>query len=195
MNNVYLRGVFNLIRNASGRMLIVVIVGVVTTFNVFAGVGAHERQEQDDASSQMHRHDSWVAPPAAYTDKVNNMWDDSDSAKRGKNIYDQYCLQCHGADGRGKGPIASSVEHAPADLTNHFHNAPGDGDAYLYWRVSEGGRVEPFISMRSVMPSFKMILSEPDRWDVLIYIHQAFHKTFTANKDDGGTNMPHVNQH
>jgi hypothetical protein len=31
---------------------------------------------------------------------------------------------------------------------------------YLFWRVSEGGMMEPFKSMKSAMPAFKTILSE-----------------------------------
>ena len=85
---------------------------------------------------------------------------------------------CHGANGKGQGPAAKGLPHAPADLTHHFHRAPGDGDAYLFWRVSEGGQVEPFQSSQSAMPAYKSILSEDQRWDVLAYVHAQFHKGF-----------------
>jgi Cu/Ag efflux protein CusF len=85
---------------------------------------------------------------------------------------------CHGADGKGTGPLARGLPHPPADLTHHFHRAPGDGDAYLFWRVSEGGQVEPFKSSLSAMPAFKYVLSEDQRWDVLAYVHAEFHKGF-----------------
>jgi Cu/Ag efflux protein CusF len=87
-------------------------------------------------------------------------------------------MVCHGTDGRGTGPGAVGLPHAPADLTHHFHRAPGDGDAYLFWRVSEGGQVEPFRSMQSTMPAFKTVLSEDQRWDVLAYVHVTFHGGF-----------------
>jgi Cu/Ag efflux protein CusF len=70
------------------------------------------------------------------------------------------------------------LPHAPADLTHHFHREPGDGDAYLFWRVSEGGQVEPYKSMQSVMPAYKDFLSEDQRWDVLAYVHVKFHEGF-----------------
>lgn len=194
MSRRQLVGVFHLNGNAMNRMLITVALCVFVVFNANAG-GEHDSQEQHTDSGEMHRHDKWVAPPDAYKDKVNNRWNDKDSAKRGKNLYDQNCLQCHGADGKGTGPIASSLEHAPADLTNHFHQDGGVGDGYLYWRVSEGGQVEPFISMKSAMPSFKMMLSEQDRWDVLIYVHQAFHKSFATTKNDVVTDKHHEHQH
>ena len=85
---------------------------------------------------------------------------------------------CHGADGKGTGPVAKGLPHPPADLTHHFHRAPGDGDAYLFWRVSEGGQVEPFKSSQSAMPAYKTVLSEDQRWDVLAYVHAEFHKGF-----------------
>jgi Cu/Ag efflux protein CusF len=89
-------------------------------------------------------------------------------------------MVCHGTDGKGTGPAAQSLPHPPADLTHHFHRAPGDGDAYLFWRISEGGQVEPFKSMQSAMPAFKTVLSEEQRWDVLAYVHAQFHRGFLA---------------
>jgi mono/diheme cytochrome c family protein len=89
-------------------------------------------------------------------------------------------MVCHGTDGKGTGPAAKGLPHPPADLTHHFHRAPGDRDAYLFWRVSEGGQVEPFASMQSTMPAFKTVLSEDQRWDVLAYAHAQFHKGFMA---------------
>jgi mono/diheme cytochrome c family protein len=35
----------------------------------------------------------------------------------GKQMYTSYCAPCHGADGRGSGPVASSLKARPTDLT------------------------------------------------------------------------------
>ena len=35
----------------------------------------------------------------------------------GKAMYKQYCAACHGADGKGRGPAASSLNTRPSDLT------------------------------------------------------------------------------
>ena len=32
--------------------------------------------------------------------------------------------------------------------------------------------------MKSAMPAFKNILTEEERWDVLVYVHQNFHRGF-----------------
>ncbi len=94
-------------------------------------------------------------------------------------------MVCHGPDAKGTGPAARGLEHPPADLTNHFHMKPGVGDACLFWRVSEGGQVEPFKSMESAMPPFKTFLSEDQRWDVLAYVHARFHKGFKMEQAKG----------
>lgn len=35
----------------------------------------------------------------------------------GRALYDAYCISCHGASGRGDGPVAAGLPHPPADLT------------------------------------------------------------------------------
>lgn len=35
----------------------------------------------------------------------------------GRALYDQYCLSCHGVQGRGDGPAAAGLARRPADLT------------------------------------------------------------------------------
>ncbi|HEY3706683.1 MAG TPA: c-type cytochrome [Terracidiphilus sp.] len=35
----------------------------------------------------------------------------------GKLMYSSYCAPCHGADGRGNGPVAGALKAPPTDLT------------------------------------------------------------------------------
>jgi mono/diheme cytochrome c family protein len=125
-----------------------------------------------------HQHDTWETPPPEYASARSSRWDDPAAVARGEPLFQTYCMVCHGTDGKGTGPAAAGLPHAPADLTHHFHRAPGDGDAYLFWRVSEGGLVEPFRSMQSTMPAFKSVMTENQRWDVLTYVHAKFHEGF-----------------
>jgi mono/diheme cytochrome c family protein len=134
--------------------------------------------EHGPTTDGTHQHPWWETPPAAYANARSTRWGDAAAIARGAQLFQTYCLMCHGADGKGTGPLARGLPHPPADLTHHFHRAPGDGDAYLFWRVSEGGQVEPFKSSQSAMPAFKAILSEDQRWDVLAYVHTEFHKGF-----------------
>jgi mono/diheme cytochrome c family protein len=39
------------------------------------------------------------------------------NATSGKEMYNQYCAPCHGTDGKGNGPAASSMKVQPTDLT------------------------------------------------------------------------------
>lgn len=127
-----------------------------------------------------HAHASWAEAPQAYAKRSFDRWDDYNVASKGMTLYQQNCMSCHGVDGKGTGPLAASLAHPPADLTNHFHKKPGDGDQYLFWRVTEGGTVAPFAAMDSAMPAFGNVLSEEDRWSVLTYVHQAFHAGFKS---------------
>ena len=169
-------------------MLFVMLTGL-STWAAFAGPGhGHGGNTEKSKSVTMHRghghskegahhrHKNWVDPPKAYADKVSDVWVDADAIERGEEIYKKLCVSCHGVDGQGTGPMAQLLSHPPADLTNNFHSSPGDGDAYLFWRISEGGMVEPFKSQGSKMPAFKEALSESERWDVLSYVHTFFHQ-------------------
>ncbi len=165
--------------------LFVAVPVLAFSANSFAGgehAGGHGTEGHE---MQRHRHDEWPTPPAGYTGKASRKWGNAAAIQRGRALYQKNCLSCHGASGTGNGPVAASLPHAPADLTHHFHRRPGKGDDYLFWRVSEGGAVEPFRGMQSTMPAFKSLLSEDDRWDVLSYVHAEFHKGFLeATPDD-----------
>ena len=144
----------------------------------------HGRHGHSDEGPQ-HQHGEWVDPPDAYASKVSDVWADAGAIARGEEIYQQQCAACHGTDGQGTGPIAQALPHPPADLTNNFHTSPGNGDAYLFWRVSEGGTVEPFRSQGSTMPAFKDVLSVKQRWEVLAYVHTFFHRGLMEWKQSG----------
>lgn len=166
-------------------ILLIVFGGLWVSLTMAGGSGDHKHNGHAEKKhhatgghhdmSKTHRHDKWLKPPKAYANKKSNQWSDQAAIERGKKLYQAQCASCHGADGKGTGPVAKALAHPPADLSNHFHRKPGDGDAYLFWRVSEGGVVEPFKSTQSAMPAFKGSLEEGARWDVLSYIHNTFH--------------------
>jgi mono/diheme cytochrome c family protein len=43
--------------------------------------------------------------------------EESPAAQRGHNLYEQYCLDCHGLRAQGDGVLAEDLKVAPADLT------------------------------------------------------------------------------
>ena len=159
-----------------------VVLLALTLSGVLLAAGEHEhhrpRQPEAHGHHDTHKHQHWPTPPASYVDRISHRWGDAGAIARGKPLYDTHCTACHGADGRGTTAFAKTLPHPPADLNHHFHLRPGDGDAYLFWRVSEGGTVEPFQSAGSLMPAFNTLLSEDQMWDVLAYVCVAFHLGF-----------------
>ena len=110
----------------------------------------------------MSRH--YTALPADYANLVNPVSADAASLAQGAAVYAESCAVCHGAEGWGDGPAAENMEPPPAALAHTSHML---SDAYLYYRISEGGQSDPF---NSAMPSFKQALDETDRWNVIHYI-------------------------
>lgn len=124
-----------------------------------------------------HDHEHPPIPGAyATADIPVRVWTDPAVIARGKEIYASRCAVCHGEKGDGKGPAAVGLPLKPADLTDGGMVAEMSGP-YWFWRVSEGGLVEPFRSKSSAMPAWKGELSREDRWAVIAYAH-----TFSGHK-------------
>jgi mono/diheme cytochrome c family protein len=89
---------------------------------------------------------------------------------RGREIYQTRCAVCHGGQGEGRGPAAVGLPVKPPDLRDSSMVNRMRGN-YWFWRVSEGGAVEPFRSHGSTMPAWKGVLAILDRWAVIAYQH------------------------
>src|SRR5947209_10887457 len=123
-----------------------------------------------------------VPAPLEYADThvPLNVWTDQAMIGRGKDIYTTRCAVCHGDTGDGKGPAGLALPLKPSDFRDRDGVAEMR-DNYWFWRVSEGGQVEPFKSKGSAMPPWKGQLSVEERWAVMAYQH-----TFSGHKG------PHV---
>jgi mono/diheme cytochrome c family protein len=113
-----------------------------------------------------------VPIPAAYAGAhiPARVWTDTRMLARGREIYTEKCLSCHGERGDGQTPAGLALPLRPADLSDAKMVAEMPGK-YWFWRVSEGGQVEPFKSQGSAMPAWKAELSVSDRWAVIAYAH------------------------
>jgi putative copper resistance protein D len=80
----------------------------------------------------------------------------------GERQFAQTCAACHGAQGRGDGPLAASLSIRPADLTAPHIYAHADGD--LFWWISHGIHGTP-------MPAFADRLDQRTRWSLIDFIH------------------------
>lgn len=85
----------------------------------------------------------------------------STAIQQGGKIFRQYCADCHGVKGDGKGSMADSLKRKPADLTRSQTRALADGE--VFWRISKGD---------DVMPSFENTfpLSEVERWQLVHFV-------------------------
>lgn len=113
-----------------------------------------------------------VPAPIEYADAhiPPSVWTDQALIARGKEIYAAKCAVCHGDTGDGKGPAGAALPLKPPDLRKASAIAEMR-DNYWFWRVSEGGLVDPFKSRGSAMPAWKGDLSIEDRWAVIAYQH------------------------
>lgn len=122
------------------------------------GMG-HDEEDMHDES--MH-----VDPPPEYAGLTNPHEGDPQAIAAGEEIFQTNCASCHGEQGRGDGPAAQGLDPAPASLADQamMHDLT---DGFLFWRVTEGGLMEPF---NSAMPAWGDILTEDERWQVISYI-------------------------
>jgi putative copper resistance protein D len=83
------------------------------------------------------------------------------SIARGAPLYAQNCAECHGATGRGDGPLAGKLPIRPADLTEPHLFAHKVGE--IFWWVSYGRD-------NGVMPGFADKLTSDQRWDLINFV-------------------------
>ena len=87
----------------------------------------------------------------------------AESLARGAEVYRVNCTMCHGQAGRGDGGVGDALvkyKYArPANLSSSAVQDKSDGE--LYWSITNG---------ILVMPEFKNLLSEEDRWSVIHYL-------------------------
>ncbi len=90
----------------------------------------------------------------------------TESLARGAYLYEMNCLVCHGAQGKGDGPVGSKfVTKSPVDLADDYTQSQADGQ--LFFTLTRG---------RGLMPFYRDALSLEERWHVINYIRKEFGK-------------------
>ncbi len=118
-----------------------------------------------------------ILPPLEYSQLINPIdypkvklssgnpqgWDTWNAVglQEGKTIYIKNCQTCHGCSGNGLGTYAGTKVVTPINFkAKPQKDMPDD---QWFWHVSEG-------VPGSVMPPWKLALTEEQRWNVLNYI-------------------------
>ncbi len=91
------------------------------------------------------------------------------SVGRGKVLYKEYCMQCHGAQGKGDGPAAATLEPKPAIHANiNFDQVPTE---YLYNMINHGGAA---MGKSANMPYWGLTIGQQGVADVMAYLKANF---------------------
>ena len=81
----------------------------------------------------------------------------------GADLFRINCSMCHGTGGRGDGTVGAKLKEngyaSAPDLLSASTQAKSDGT--LFWTISNGV---------VVMPPFKLLLTEEQRWEVINYL-------------------------
>ncbi|HEY0687380.1 MAG TPA: cytochrome c [Steroidobacter sp.] len=95
----------------------------------------------------------------------------AESVARGESLYRINCVVCHGARGRGDGPVGRKFDPPPVDLNKE--HTQGQADGQLFFTLTRG---------RVAMPFYRDALSQQERWDVINYLRSEFGKQPPAAK-------------
>jgi mono/diheme cytochrome c family protein len=100
--------------------------------------------------------------PVEYASLVSPVPVSPETILAGAQIFRVNCASCHGESGKGDGAASRALNPKPPDLS--LVAAVVD-DAYLYWRIAEGGA-----ELKSAMPGWKTILTEEQIWQGVAFI-------------------------
>jgi mono/diheme cytochrome c family protein len=139
-----------------------------------------------------------ITPPAPYAGLTSPLkmptalpgaapqgWPDYLAAglQEGKEIYVERCQTCHGCSGNGLGTYAGTLSVTPADYKQEpFRSMPDD---QFFWHVSEG-------LPGTVMPTWKLALTEDQRWKVIAYIQETFARPVMRDPNEGDLPVPYA---
>jgi mono/diheme cytochrome c family protein len=103
--------------------------------------------------------------------------------QEGKEIYIERCQTCHGCAGNGLGTYGGTMSVTPADYKQEpFRSMPDD---QFFWHVSEG-------LPGTLMPTWKLSLSDDQRWKVIAYVQQTFSRPVMHDPDEGDAPAPYA---
>ncbi len=93
--------------------------------------------------------------------------------EHGRELYDVFCIVCHGKQGAGDGPI-TGPDRFPAPPSLHTDQARGYTDGTVYHIITKG---------TEKMPHYADKVGPRDRWDVVHYV-RALQRAMAPEPED-----------
>src|SRR5215831_604440 len=112
------------------------------------------------------------APSAGHEAKPNP------AIERGQVLFQQYCVTCHGAQGKGDGISATNLPIKPQNLTEGAMMNPLP-DHFLHRVISQGAES---VGLSPLMPAFTPFLSEVQIEEVIAYVRTLAQPAFDPNR-------------
>ena len=147
----------------SYSIVTLLLLGVSATPALAAGSGDHHHGEESSGHMQ-----SMMAVKESIPDEYQIMErtpipPSDKSLQQGRELFLHNCSVCHGEEGDGKGPAATSLETPPTNFLDKKHSAiysPGE----KFWIIGHG-------TENTGMPAFSN-LKPIDRWHLVNHIFQ-----------------------
>lgn len=119
----------------------------------------------------------------------------AEHAERGKAIYGQNCMPCHGDALDGLGHFATSLSPRPLSFQDNGTIAQLT-ESFVFWRIAKGGVGLPRegAPWDSAMPAWEDILSEDEIWSVIIYLYEQTPwspRTWEEHEEEPGAEEEH----
>lgn len=127
------------------------IVVTILTVLLFVGLVSMVPQQQKKAGP-------WEVPAKEKAMK-NPVVADQTNITAGAALFKKHCASCHGADGKGNGVKARTLETFPGDFHSAAFQASTDGE--LFYRTKTG---------RGEMPSYQNKVSDQEIWQIMVYL-------------------------
>jgi mono/diheme cytochrome c family protein len=98
--------------------------------------------------------------------------------QRGQQLFGQYCVACHGPNGKGDGISGQNLPIRPQDLTVGAQLNPLP-DRFLFEIISQGAQS---VGLSPLMPAFKPHLSDLQIEEVIAYVRTLAQPPFDPKK-------------